>query len=902
MMLGLQQEWRPGWRRKAAVLATSALLCLFLAMPGIVRADGPLEVLQVGWDGTVVSGSWSPVRVRVTGGDADVNARVEVILKARQQFGPQATPVAYPIAGYGQEIALPAGVPKEVTVWVPADSNTPGTVRLTAAGRVLAEAPLEFRGARTPFWPLIGVLGESPLVARKIAETELLFQGLPIPVSAARLTAADIPPVAERLDALSALVIQGNAAATLTGEQRQALREWIAMGGHLVLAGGPDAPRAAAALPPDALPVTFTGVESATDLTKLADWAGVKQTALSAGPAAHFQTSAGSVLVGTPDQPLVWRMGLGEGTITVLAVDPALQPLAGWSGTSALLRKALEPALPDPNENEKLAYMRMQRQQPLYLDSVVEALPPEAFPDWRTVALILGGFAMVAGPLTHLLLWRVDRRGWSWLTVPALAIVLSGSMYYVGVGREGRDVLANVVTHVRLDPEVGQAKQTVTAGFFAPTHADLTVSVPGETTVRANGRWEGLMPGPSGIPQPSLGEPPFKVISGRDTHVEFGSGQWTMRTVAFTRILGEEVGSITAQLGLDGGLIKGTVRNDTPYPLEDAAVVVGESLAKLGNLAPGQTAQVVLDPVPPPYLPKYGGMPLSLRLFGRPPEGDSSGTAGVNGGVVAVSAAPPVPARAVQSYAVGAATIAYPGSPPLPPIAWERLEIPQDPEILRRVRLLDSGLSTFIRPRFGPGDQAMMPLTFIAFTRAQIGADLPSAGNHPTYSLTLVEQPLHLELTPGPFTLPPALIPSEIVAQTSRGMGGGSNGVVSWIELHGGSVTYSFHPPLPQDATVEALIVATQQIGRVAPVGQGSPPPPIGPNTTAQPAENGVFTVYNWQSGTWEALTGGTDETRLAPGAPYISGDGQVKIQISAPTDHVVRFIAPDLTVEGVME
>jgi hypothetical protein len=940
------------------------------ASPAI--AGGGLEVLQAGWDGTMTPNSWNPVRVRVTGGSVDTVGRVEVVLKVRYQPGPQAAATDVPVAAYGQEVTLPAGVSKEVTVWVPpsGEMNLIGDVRLVAGGQVLAEEQVSFRLGANPYLPLVGVLAESPGVARGLGQIELFTQGLPMSLTLARLSAADIPSTAERLGAFGILVAQGNAPSTLTAEQRRAVQEWVAGGGSLLILGGPDAARAAAVLPAGALPISFGELQSAAELSALAGWAGVGERGLAAGPAARIEAREGSLLAGTRERPLAWRLGLGQGTVTLLAVDPSLEPLSSWSGSAAVLKKAVEPALPMSGEHEKMYYIRsMERDSAMQLQDAANALPREAYPDWRWVALLLGGFALAAGPALHLLLRRVDRRGWVWVGVPALALLLSGALYYGGVGRDGRDVLLHVVSHIRLDPTAGQARQLLFAGFFAPTHERLDVTVPGEAPVRVGSSYGNPYGG--WISQPGTAEPPFLVTSGRDTKIQFASGQWGMRYVSMSRALGREIGGITASLGVEDGLIKGTVRNDTPYYLEDAAVLVGQSLVKLGSLAPGQTAQVVLDPGPPAN-PFEGRQNIQALLFGRPPQGsEGASTVGYGYGPTRVSAvavpaiAPPPmglpPADApTPTPAVGAAdgestpiatedpdsegpevpgtrprsagqapdgkptaepdptpdgnatptpvpapaAPVQPGQPPYPygygkgPGWMEPLIIPNDPEIQRRVRLLNPIVNT---PMWGYGGSPSMPLSFIAFTRDAIGEDLPSARNHPTYHLSLLQQALQLDFQAGPFTVPPGLSPAEVIDQSSMGMGGGSNGTHFWMELHGGSVTYGFRPPIPAKAQVDALWITTQQMG--APVslssggrGYGYAP---GPDVMPRAADAGVYSLYNWATASWDPLPGGSERTRVSPASSYVGADGQVKLRVAAPADMVLRFVQPDMAVEG---
>jgi hypothetical protein len=451
--------------------------------------------------------------MRVTGGGSDVTARVEVIVKFRPPA--QGAPITFPdqmVGAYGQDVALPAGAMKEFTVWVPttaSQTNTadvqPGTVRLVANGQRLAQQDIEFRTGRTPQWPLVGVLAEAPVVQRAVGGVAVQYQGLPVPVSIAALSPTDVPTFGERLRAFKAIVVQGSAPAMMTAEQRLAVREWVAGGGNLLLMGGPDASRAVAALPPDSLALGLGGANSAANLAPLAAWLGNQSDPVGTGPAARLEPRGGLVLVGTRSdsaaegEPLVWRAGLGEGTVTLLSVDPALEPIASWPGTPALMQKLLEPALASFS-GDGPSYAPYQQDVATRLQMAVDALPPEAYPSLTAVALILGLFALLVGPVAHILLRRLDRRGWIWLVVPGASMLLVVALYVVGIGREGRDVFENVVARVRITPEDGTARAAVVAGFFAPTREGLTVTAAGNEPVRVNRSGSYGYGGPYGYP------------------------------------------------------------------------------------------------------------------------------------------------------------------------------------------------------------------------------------------------------------------------------------------------------------------------------------------------------------------------------------------------------------------
>src|SRR5690606_11864650 len=81
------------WSWRAAMAALVAVVASFAAAPRSAAAEPAIEVLEAGWDGAAVYGTWTPVRLRVTGGDQDARALVEVVVEAQYQSGPQGNTV-----------------------------------------------------------------------------------------------------------------------------------------------------------------------------------------------------------------------------------------------------------------------------------------------------------------------------------------------------------------------------------------------------------------------------------------------------------------------------------------------------------------------------------------------------------------------------------------------------------------------------------------------------------------------------------------------------------------------------------------------------------------------------------------------------------------------------------------
>jgi hypothetical protein len=388
---------------------------------------------------------------------------------------------------------------------------------------------------------------------------------------------------------------------------------------------------------------------------------------------------------------------------------------------------------------------------------------------------------------------------------------------------------------------------------------------------------------PSGGTAAADDQVPFFVMSGRDTRIEYVGGQWAMRTVALERTLGKEVGQISPSLRLEENRVVGSIRNDTSFFLEDAAILTGPSVVKLGSLAPGQTAPVVVDlsdvsDTSNAY-PGSSYRPLSYRLLDTVSSSDDSqGTASGPGPYRGFSSGP------VPMVYSGRGT---PGG--------ERWEMPKDPETARRARLADA-ISQPTGP-YNSGLAASQPLTLVAFTRSPLGIALPSAGTHPLYTLSLVEQRLRLDAQPGVFRLPSALSPGEYVAEASKPPTP-STGMPTM------TATYRYRPPLPRGATIDALEFSLPATSAGSPY--QSPfalpsSPPGGPGQAAPgPAPDSTVALYNWRSGGWDPLPDGQEGVRIEPADAYVSADGEIRVQLnSAPYRGPGGQSMPELVIEG---
>jgi hypothetical protein len=336
-------------------------------------------------------------------------------------------------------------------------------------------------------------------------------------------------------------------------------------------------------------------------------------------------------------------------------------------------------------------------------------------------------------------------------------------------------------------------------------------------------------------------------------------------------------GRIETDLRVEGtdGLIKGSIRNSTPYALDQVGLAIGLTVSNVGPLAPGQTAAVSFDPrTSPPTAPGNFAYSIAWQMFG-------------------------VPADSLRASAASSTA----------------LELPQDPDIRRRVKVMDTVLTRGDRSRYaysstGQPFQAAAPVApmLVAVSSTAIGDDLfPSAGPQRTYTLSVLEQPLQLAIASGPFTVTPVLLPPTMSVDPGASITTASNGQAGqlWLDLRGGSATYTFHANFTAAARVDRLVIKTRETTAPSPPATQLPGNAQvnvrgGQVDIPGPSTPGTFSAFNWQSSAWEPLAAGQTQATISPAGGFVGPDGSVRVQVSSGApNRTVRFLAPELTMQG---
>lgn len=474
--------------RHLAFLVLAAAAVVFLVQAA-ANPGGPPPILD---DGTINvtaiengRGAWVPYTLTVRNlGSQDFSGRL-LMLKAVAPVTARAVRVAVPglgnlplpispggqaappDAGYQFPVALSGRHKQTFSFYAPDDFI--GVVVRDGLGRQVAEGAVDDRRSMA-----VGALGDSQTLAGEL-------QAIRIGDYTARVTRWDagmpFPADAVYLSGYTTVVLDGYDSGRLSGRQLASLRDFVGLGGELVLAGGADLARTARALPAELLPYAPSGGTLVESLAPVADLARLASAV--AVPVALGRAAAGAtVILDAPDgQPLELESRYGAGRVVELLFDPDSAATGAGTGTvDSLASIAFTQAVARGLENLPGA----EPGGTTLLDAT--ALPQVLFPrpaelpfppPWL-VGGLLGLYLFLAVPMNYLLLSRLGRPTLFWATAPALALLFTVAAMVIGQGLQAgtRD---REFQFYRVGPD-GIVSRVDIHGLVFPTNGNLVLN------------------------------------------------------------------------------------------------------------------------------------------------------------------------------------------------------------------------------------------------------------------------------------------------------------------------------------------------------------------------------------------------------------------------------------------
>ena len=557
-----------------------------LIVAPVSAADPPSITAHVLLAGHARVGAWMAIAVEIS------NDGPQVVGELRLDAGSQGR------TRYGIPVDLPTQSDKTFVLYAqPPTFGGDLNVQLVSNGQPVTQQRVTFT-VHDPNQLVVGVIAEEP--QNLVPHIDLIPSATGTQAAVVQLTPADLPDRAEGWASLDRLVWQDVDSSSLRKEQVAALRGWLAAGGRLVVAGGTAGIGVLSGFPDDVLPyrpsVTLdVPPEAITGLL------GGKPVGAADLPAMSGELARGTALATSGERVIVAEAPYGSGAVTVLGFDPGVRWIADSAGVRALWRRVLPPlangALVVGNDSQLVGAVGQQ--------------PALALPPIGGLLALLFGYILLIGPINYLVLRRLDRREWAWVTMPILIGVFAVGAYAFGAALRGLDVIVNEVAIVRGAPDAIEGSAQVYLGVFSPSRGTYQVEFPGGALLSSTLTGDLVGSGDSQSLDVLQGDP----SRIRDLVVGFGS----LRTVrAETAAV---VPRVHAEMSLVEGTLNGTLRNDSDQVLERPAIVLGNSVAVLDDIPPGESRTVSVQVGTNRF-----GQTVSDRVIGQAVFGDSTQT------------------------------------------------------------------------------------------------------------------------------------------------------------------------------------------------------------------------------------------------------------------------------------
>ena len=544
------------------------------------QGEGDVKLTaQVGFDGYCKQDEWLPVHVEVQNTGADLDATVSASY-TNSNNGITTTSV---------EVPLPSTSRKEFFLYVlPQGFLRNFNVSVLDGNRVIERVNLS-ANCLTSDNILIGVLADSPSTYNVLNDIKPITGFARV----AQLKLSDLPEKSQAWNSLGALVVSDVDTGTLTSAQKQALENWLASGGKLLVTGGPRWQGTVAGLK-DFMPVEINGTRNVSGLSTLQAYLedpnplDLRGTVLSVGTI----RDGASILVEQDGVPLIVQKPVGFGTVYYLAADPALKPLSGWSGNQDLYTLLLGSQPPTPRWSKGFWYGYNANQA---LGAISELGLPSIF----YISCLMGIYVLIIGPLNYFALSRLKRRELAWVTIPVLVIVFSFLAYGSGLFYRGTTPILNRLVVAQAWDGLNQAHAHALVGIYSPVRArydfdstEYFLPQPfsgGNGDVQANNNWTMVQEGPNAI------LPEIRVEIGGMQALAL-EGSLPALPISHDMVL---------SIGRTNPAVSGTIINKSTFALRDAILITPGNWQKLGDLMPDKSKQVSVSLAPSGNGPEF---------------------------------------------------------------------------------------------------------------------------------------------------------------------------------------------------------------------------------------------------------------------------------------------------------
>jgi len=383
-----------------------------------------------------------------------------------------------------------------------------------------------------------------------------------------------LPEHAPALNGLDALFLHDIATANLSNEQRTALKEWVSLGGQLIVSGGIHASDTTAGMV-DILPVTVGELLTDVSLTPLQEVLPARTRDENNLPDSTTvsQVELAYDAHALDERRLLTVRQMGDGQVFFTAFD--LNALRAWRSEPQLWASVLREEMRfDPTLSSGWSQS--------LLDNNTLELPALRLPPLWLFVVFLLSYILLVGPLNFLVLRLIKRVELAWVTIPVIVLLFVAGTYGASFVVRGTRPEVTHLAVVQGFEQQERGKATAHIGIFSPRRQIFTLTFPGDVLVRIVNQGSGTQMAPI-----VWGEEETRI---QNALVDVSS----FRTFIAEKTVDMPL-QVRSDLEIKRGVVQGEVENLSDEPFPEAMLVYGNSVQYLDTMQPGATANIQLD-------------------------------------------------------------------------------------------------------------------------------------------------------------------------------------------------------------------------------------------------------------------------------------------------------------------
>lgn len=580
--------------RSVCKTALIAVLCLLLCTASALADGGVTVSADFGYDGAVTYLSAMPLRVTLKNDGADTELTVSIdVDRSSSEYDT-----------YEYPLSLASGAEKQLVIPIMLNyKQKTYTVRVTGKEGLIASVPITPKKVIAPTTLLVGVLSDSPQTLSYLnigTANDQLMRGEVWQTIA--LTQDTFPDSYELMRAFSFLAVDGVDISQFSDAQRQALQTWLKNGGVAIVGGGTravSAYRGFAGMTGITTGAPYSAQDAAQALVDaLSDTQfPLTESAVSAQGTALLSPINGDLaqqIAALDGKTLIARSQVGSGLVYTTAFSLSEKPLSGWKGMSCFWQRVLLSTGASAYQNlvdSSSNYYRSSRDY--YTDtSMLTTLGIANDESMIYPMLAIAVFLLLAGAGSYLLLKRLDKREWMWLTVPVLSACCVGVLCLMSSRMQLNKPAATAYSIYNISSD-GRTSSATMAGVAIAQKENMTVSTRENALVEPSNTYYSYYEedDDTKVYTHSLR---YLYTLGEKRAVTFpASGAWEVQLLYIQPEENPQL-NVSASIWWEDDGLHGDIVNNSDYTLDAGYVLTMYGYCTTPRILPGQTAKIAI--------------------------------------------------------------------------------------------------------------------------------------------------------------------------------------------------------------------------------------------------------------------------------------------------------------------